>query len=125
MLFALMLSRVDDGVVRFMTLSGNRFRRIFAYHAGGAAAFIGAALLVSWAVIGATGTAIVAAAFCAMLLLALRISAYRLLKKGGADLLIAGLLGLLAILAYSLPPALPIAGCVGWRRPVSRSWSAP
>lgn len=109
MLFALLLTNVDDAVVRFMTIAGHGSQRIVARHVGGLASFSAVGVTGCWFLIGPVAVGIFAATSAAMvLLLALRVFAYRLHAKRFADLLVSILAGLLLLVAYSLPPALPI-----------------
>lgn len=109
LLIALMLSRLDDTTVRFMASAGFGFGRLFTDHAKGLASFLAAAVAASWAVLGTQGAAVVSAASgVALLLFVLRILAYRLLERRGADLFVSVLLGVLMLVTYSFPPALPV-----------------
>lgn len=108
-LLALMLARVDDAIVRFMTIAGSGSRRIIGYHTKGLAAFLVVGVTGCWGMLGRSAAGIVAAASAAMvLLLTLRILAYRLHAKRLADLLVAILAGLLTLVAYAMPVALPV-----------------
>lgn len=126
-LLALMLTSVDDEVVRFMDIAGHRARRIIARHASGVAAFLAMAVPECWILLGAVAAGIVATAGVAvMLLLILRILAYRLHARRFADLLVSILAGLLMLVAYSMPVALPvIALAMLWqleRRGRTKTW---
>jgi hypothetical protein len=113
MLLALMLTRVDDAVVRFMTIAGHGSRRIVARHAGGVMSFLAIAVTGCWIVTGPVAAGIVAAVGAAMtMLLILRILTYRLHDRRFADMLVAILAGLLMLVAYSMPMALPLIALV-------------
>jgi hypothetical protein len=108
-LFALALTAVDFGIVRFMVISGHGPRRIIVHHGGGMAAFAAVAVPGCWIVLGSIAASIVAAASAAMLLFCvLRILAYRLHGKRFADFLVSILASLLMLTAYSAPVALPV-----------------
>ena len=126
-LLTLMLTSVDDDIVRFMAMAGHGARRIVVRHAKGLATFLAIAVPGCWIMLGAIAAGIVAAAGVAvMLLLTLRILAYRLHAKRFADLLVSILAGLLMLLAYSMPVALPvIALAMLWqlqRRGRTKTW---
>ena len=111
-LLALTLSGVDDQTIRFMATAGHGTRRIVTYHAKGLASFFAVAVPGSYALLGLTGMAIVAALSSTMLLLlTLRILAYRLHGRRAADALVSMLAGLLMLAAYWVPPALPVVAC--------------
>ena len=97
-LLALMLTSVDDAIVRFMAVAGHGSRRIIVRHVRGVASFLALAGSGCWVMLGPIAAAIVAAACGAMLLLLiLRILAYRLHGKRSADLLVSILAGLLVL----------------------------
>lgn len=126
-LLALMLTTVDDDIVRFMAIAGHGARRIIVRHAKGVATFLAMAVPGCWIMLGAIAAGIVAAATIAiLLLLTLRILAYRLHAKRFADLLVSILAGLLMLVAYSMPVALPvIALAMLWqlhRRGRTKTW---
>jgi hypothetical protein len=106
---ALPLTIVDDTTVRFMSIAGHGSRRIIVYHGKGIASLVAVAVPGCWLVLGSVVAATVAAASIAMLLLlTLRVLAYRLHGKRFADLLVSILAGLLMLTAYFLPIALPV-----------------
>jgi len=108
-LLTLMLTRVDDTIVRFMTITGHGSRSTIVYHAKAAASFFAVAAPSCWMIFGPFVAGIVAAMCAAMLLLlTLRVLAYRLHTKRSADLLVSILAGLLMLVAYSIPVALPV-----------------
>lgn len=126
-LLTLMLTSADDEVVRFMALAGHGIRRIIVSHAKGLATFLAVAVPGCWIMLGANAAAIVAAAIVAvLLLLTLRILAYRLHARRFADLLVSILAGLLMLVAYSIPVALPVITlAVIWqlqRRGRTKTW---
>jgi hypothetical protein len=126
-LFALTLTSVDDVVVRFMTIAGHGSRRIFAHHGKGIATFLAASVPGCWIILGLVAGGIAAAACVAMmLLLTLRVLAYRLHTKRSADFLVSILAGLLMLVAYSIPVALPVlALALLWqlqRRGQAKTW---
>ena len=127
MLLALMLTGVDDAIVRFMTITGHGSQRIVAHHAKGGTTFLTAAVPGCWIISGPVAAGVVAALCAAMLLLlALRVLAYQLHRKRFADVLISIFSGLLVLVAYSMPVALPImALAMLWqlnRRGRTKTW---
>ncbi|WP_430636301.1 hypothetical protein [Sphingomonas hankookensis] len=113
MLFTLMLTSVDNGVVRFMMAAGHGLRRILMHHSRGAAFFLVIAVPGCWALFNPVAGGIVAATGGAMLFLqTLRVLAYRLHGKRFADLLVSLLIGLLMLVAYSMPLALPLVALI-------------
>lgn len=126
-LLALTLTSVDDAIVRFMTMAGHGSWRIIGRHSKGMATFLAIAVPGCWAWLGPVAGGIVAATAGAMLvLLTLRVFAYRLHTKRFADLLVSILAGLLMLVAYSMPVALPvIALAMLWqlqRRARAKTW---
>jgi len=127
LLSALALTPVDDAIVRFMTIAGLGSRRILLHHAKSMMAFLVIAVPGCWVwsgpvagcVVFATGTAIV-------LLMTLRILAYRLHGNRFADVLVSIFAGLLMLVAYAMPVALPvIAPVMLWqlhRRGQAKTW---
>ncbi|MDJ0276787.1 hypothetical protein QLH51_08265 [Sphingomonas sp. 2R-10] len=108
-LLALILTSADDAIVRFMTIAGHGSRRIFVHHGKGIATFLAVSVPGCWIMLGPVAAGIAAAACVAtLLLLALRVLAYRLHTKRFADFLVSILTGLLMLVAYSMPVALPV-----------------
>ncbi|WP_394659382.1 hypothetical protein [uncultured Novosphingobium sp.] len=127
MLLTLTLTSVDDAVVRFMTIAGHGSRRIVVHHGKGIATFLAVSVPGCWIILGPVAAGIAAAACVGiLLLLTLRILAYRLHTKRFADVLVSILAGLLALAAYSMPVALPvIALAMLWqlqRRGRTKTW---
>ena len=126
-LLALTLTLVDDSIVRFMTIAGHGPGRIVFHHAQSMLSFAGVTVPVCRVAFGPVTAAIVAAASVAMvLLLAARILAYRAYGKGFADLLVSIHAGVLMLVAYAAPVALPfVAAAILWqlqRRGAAKSW---
>jgi len=126
-LLALTLASVDDAVVRFMTVAGHGSQRIIVHHGRGMAAFLAIAVPGCWAWLGPIAGGIVFATGAALvLLLTLRVLAYRLHAKRSADFLVSILAGILMLVAYSMPAALPvIALAILWqlqRRGRAKTW---
>lgn len=126
-LLALTLTSVDDAVVRFMAIAGHRSQRIFVHHGKGIATFLAVSVPGCWIILGAVAAGIAASACLAMLLLpTLRVLAYRLHTKRFADLLVSIFAGLLMLVAYSMPVALPVlAIAMLWRlqrRGQAKTW---
>jgi len=126
-LLALTLTGVDDAIVRFMTVAGHGSRRILVHHGKGIATFLAVSAPGCWIISGPVAAGIAAAACVVMLLLlTLRILGYRLHAKRFADVLVSILAGLLALVAYSMPVALPVlALAMFWqlhRRGRTKTW---
>ncbi len=126
-LLALTLTGVDDTVVRFMTISGHGSRRIFVHHGKGIATFFAVSVPGCWIILGPVAAGITAAASVVMLLLlTLRVLAYRLHTKRFADFLVSILAGLLMLVAYLMPVAFPVLALVIlWqlqRRGQAKTW---
>ncbi|WP_010161182.1 hypothetical protein [Sphingomonas sp. PAMC 26617] len=126
-LLALILTSVDDAIVRFMTIAGHGSRHIIVRYIRGLASFLAVAASGCWVMLGPSAAGIVAAVCIAMLLIVtLRILAYRLHAKRFADLLVSILAGLLMLVAYSMPVVLPvIALAMFWqlqRRGRAKTW---
>lgn len=97
-LFTLMLTSVDNAIVRFMMVAGHGSRHIIVRHAKGMVSFLAIAVPGCWAWFGPIAGGIVAASGGAMLLLlTLRVLAYRLHTKRFADFLVSILAGLLGV----------------------------
>ena len=106
---ALMLAGVDDAVVRFMTIAGHETWRIVVRHTKGLASFLALAVPGAGVMIDPVAAGIAAAVGAAtLLLLTLRILAYRLHARRFADLLVTILAGLFLLVVYAMPVALPV-----------------
>jgi hypothetical protein len=106
---------------------GHGSRHIIARHIRGLASFLAVAVSACWVMLGPIAAGIVAAVCAAMMLLvSLRVLAYRLHAKRFADLLVSILAGLLMLVAYSMPVVLPvIALAMFWqlqRRGRAKTW---
>jgi len=126
-LLALALTGVDDAVVRFMTIVGHGSRHIFIHYGKGIATFLAVSVPGCWIILGPVAAGIATAACVVMLLLlTLRVLAYRLHAKRFADFLVSILTGLLMLVAYSMPVALPVlALAMLWqlqRRGRTKTW---
>ncbi|WP_066712121.1 hypothetical protein [Sphingomonas adhaesiva] len=126
-LLTLTLTSIDDAIVRFMTVAGHGSRRIFVHHGKGIATFLAVSVPGCWIILGPVAAGIDAAACVAMLLLlTLRVLVYRLHTKRFADFLVSTLTGLLMLVAYSMPVALPVlALAMLWqlqRRGRTKTW---
>jgi hypothetical protein len=126
-MLVLALTIVDAGTVRFMTIAGHPSWPIVARHAQGTSLFAGVAAPVCWFAFGPLVAGIViAVSLAALLLLAMRILAYRVHGKRFADLLVAILAALLVLTAFSLPILLPFAAIlILWhlqRRAAAKTW---
>lgn len=126
-LLALTLTSVDDAIVRFMTVAGHGSWLILVHHAKGLTAFLIIAVAGCWVWFGPVAGGIVFATGMAIgLLMTLRVLAYRLHAKRFADFLVSILAGLLMLVAYSLPVALPVVALpILWqleRRGRAKKW---
>lgn len=126
-LLALTLTIVDNGIVRFMAIAGHGSWRVILRHAQGLLSFVAMTVPTCWLVFGPVAAGLAAAASAAMLLLlTLRVLAYRLHGKRFADALVSILAGLLMLIAYSMSVALPfVAVAILWhlqRRGAKKAW---
>lgn len=124
---ALALTSVDDGIVRYLTGAGWSTWRVVAYHARGTSLFAGIATPVCGLALGPYAAGVIAAATCAMLLLmALRIMAYRLYPRRAADLVVSILTAILILVAVAMTIFLPlVAIAILWRldrRAAAATW---
>lgn len=112
------LTTVDDGIVRFMAMTGYGPWATVWRHARGAVLFLGCAAPASGIVLGLPAAAIVGSVgLVALTLLVLRVLAYQLHGKRFADLLLYGLAGLLIFVAIAMPVLWPLQ-----RRAAERTW---
>ena len=126
-ILALALTIVDVGSVRFQTIAGWGAWRIIGRQARGAMLFVGIAAPICVLAFGPALAALVAAvSLGALLLMALRILAYRIHGKGFADFIVSILTGLLVLTAFSMPIVLPFVGiAILWqlqRRSAAKTW---
>jgi len=124
---ALTLTSVDDAIVRFMTVAGHGSAHIIVHYGKGVATFLAVSVPGCWIILGLVAVGIVAASCVAiLLLLTLRVLTYRLHTKRFADVLVSILAGLLMLVAYSMPVALPVlALAMLWqlqRRGRTKTW---
>ena len=127
LVLSLALTRIDHRVVRFMATVGQGVGRTIGFHAGALAWFSAIAVPVGWLMAGPMAAGIVAAVTTLVLLfLTLRVLAYRLHGKNFAEILVSILVGLLALVTYAIPIALPVATFVIlWRlrrRAAATTW---
>ncbi len=117
LMLALAFTIVDPSVVRFMTISGHGTLSVILRHARATLAFLPIAALPCWPAFGPVVAGIIAvAAIVALLLMAMRILAYRIHGRRFADLLVAILAALLILVAVSLPVLLPVVTLAILRR---------
>ena len=126
-MLVLALTVVDDGIVRFLTIAGHSSWRIIARQAQGAMLFVGLAAPVCAFAFGAVAAGIVATvSAAALLLMAMRILAYRLHGKRSADFLVSILTAFLILVAYSMPFLVPVVAiAIVWqlqRRAATKTW---
>lgn len=116
-LLVLALTAVDDGAVRFMTVTGAGSGRIILRHSRGTLLLLAVAVPVLLLAIGAAAAGVVGGlAATGLLLMAMRILAYRVHGRRVADLAVSLAAGALALVALSLPILLPIVLCaILWR----------
>lgn len=127
LLLTFALTIVDDSVVRFQTIAGHGSWRIIGSSARGVAAFALVAIPGCWLVNGPAVAGVVAAVIgAALLFMILRILAYRLHTKRFADLVLSFVVGLMLLIAYAIPVAVPVVGVmVFWqlhRRGTAKVW---
>jgi hypothetical protein len=107
-LLALILTSLDDDVVRFMAIAGHGAQRIRSpHHGNGDVPRRSGAEMLDHASAG-RGRRRCCCTCRNTVLLTLRLIAYRLHAKRFADLLVSILAGLLMMVAYSVPVALPV-----------------
>ncbi len=126
-LLGLALTAVGDDVVRFMAIAGHGSLETVARHAKSLAAFAILAVPGAGMIVGPVAAGIVAALSMALLLfLGLRVLAYRLHGKRVADVLVTVVVGLILLVSYSVPVALPfVMVAVVWhlhRRGRAKTW---
>lgn len=123
----LALTAVDHGVVRFLTIVGHGSWWIIARQARGAMLFMALAVPICALIFGtAIGGIVASASAAALLLMTMRILAYRLHGKRAADFLVSILVALLMLVAFPMPIIAPFVGvAIFWqmqRRAVTRTW---
>ncbi|MES2021847.1 MAG: hypothetical protein V4460_11135 [Pseudomonadota bacterium] len=123
----LALTHVDQSAVRFMTIAGYGSGRIVLRLSRALVSFVAVAAPGCWLILGAAPAGIVAAASALMFgLMAMRVLAYRLHGKRFADVLVLVLAGLLLLVGYAIPVALPVVAlAVFWhlqRRAAAKTW---
>ena len=126
-ILVVLLTMIDDGVVRFLTIDGYGSWRIIARHARGGMLFLGLAAPLCAFGSGAAMAAMVSViAAAAMLLMTIRILAYRLHSKRAADFIVSVLIALLLLVAYAMPILMPFLTIVlFWqvlRRAATKTW---
>jgi hypothetical protein len=126
-MLVLALTVVDDGIVRFLTIAGYSSRRIIVRQARGAMLFLGVAGPICAFAFGAIVAGIVVAvSTAALLLLAMRILAYRLHGKRTADFLVSILVALLLLAAFFMPHIVPLVAIAVFgqlqRRAAAKAW---
>ena len=126
-LLGVALTAVRDDVVRFMAIAGHGSLETVARHSKSLAAFAALAVLGSAVIVGPVAAGIVAALSATLLLfLGLRVLAYRLHGKRVADVLVTVVVGLILLVSYAVPVALPfVMVAVVWhlhRRGRAKTW---
>lgn len=126
-LFTVVLTTVEQDIVRFKASSGHAPWHIVINHSYPLLLFAGVTAPVCWLVLGPAPAGIVLAASAAMLLLmAMRILAYCAHSKRFADFLVTIFAALLMLVAYSMTILLPaVAAAVLWqlqRRAAAKTW---
>jgi hypothetical protein len=123
----LLLTMVDDVVVRFMALAGHGVAATIGRHARAGTLFAVIAASIALATAGLAAAAL-ALSIGAIILawLALRVILYRLYARRLADLLLIGIAAVVALIATSLPIVLPVVATILvwrlWRRSAERDW---
>lgn len=123
----LALAAVDADSVRFMALSGYPVWRTCRHHGRSLLAFAALACPLAYLAAGTAGLALagaVAAAF--LLVMVLRILAYRIYRQRLADLLVSIALAELALILFAMPVLLPVVVIATlwwfWRRADQATW---
>lgn len=124
----LILTTVDHGSVRFMAMSGYGVWGALRIHFLPGFWFLVLAVFLGVVIRGpAIGTVIAGIAIAALGLQALRVLAYRIHTKRFGDWLVACLIGVVALVAWSLPLVAPIVlAVIFWhlhRRASASTWS--
>ena len=116
-LFTLPLTSVNDRVIRFMSTVGLGTGSTLAHHAKGFVVFVALAVTSCWLVITpAVAGAVFAISGAALLLLAFRILTYSLYSRRLAELVLFVTTGLLTLVAFTVPVAMPFCVvAVLWR----------
>jgi hypothetical protein len=116
-LCTLALTSVNDRVIRFMSTVGLGTGSTMAHHAKGFVVFVALAVTSCWLVITpAVAGAVFAISGAALLLLAFRILTYSLYNRRLAELVLFVTTGLLTLLAFTVPVAMPFCVvAVLWR----------
>jgi len=122
------LTTVDHGSVRFMAMSGYGVWRALRVQLLPGFWFLVLAVFLGVIIHGpAIGTAIAGIAIAALGLQALRVLAYRIHSKRVGDWLVASLIGIVALVAWSLPLVVPaVLGVIFWHlhgRASASTWS--
>lgn len=126
-LCTLALTAVNDRVIRFMSTVGLGTRSTMAHHVKGLVVFVALAVTSCWLVITpAVAGAVFAISASALLLLAFRILTYSLYNRRLAELVLFVTTGLLTLLAFTVPVAMPFCVvAVLWRlqrKSVAKRW---
>lgn len=125
-LATLVLTAVDDGVVRFMTESGYAAARIIRIHARPVFTFSVITVLASLVAVNTLAAIMVCAVvLAALILMTARILAYRVYPKRAADTLIS-ICGIVVLAGIAVPMLLPVlVFAILWqlyRRAASVTW---
>jgi len=124
---ALVLTMLDYGIVRFMTESGYRARRIIGVHARSLLVFLGSAALACLALSGSlVAIVVVGVALAALVLMTARILAYRVHAKRTADTIVSIYVGVACLAGFAMPVLLPaVVIAILWhlyRRSIPATW---
>lgn len=112
-IFALVLTSIDDAIVRAMTMAGWTAWRIVAHHARGAALFAGIATPIGSLTFGTAGALVVVAVVGgALVLMTMRVLTYRLYARRAADLIVSILAAVLMLVGATMTIALPVIALV-------------
>lgn len=109
-LLSLPLTHVDIASVRFMASSGLSCWRSIRHHLRGPILFMGIAVPIAFLAAGFPASGLVAGIASALLLMiAMRVLAYRIFERRIADVIVSVLQALLLMIGFSVPLALPLA----------------
>jgi hypothetical protein len=123
----LVLTAIDEAVVRFMAMAGHGVAATIGRHARAGALFTAMAAILAFAAAGPAAAALaLTIGVAAMAWLTVRVILYRLYARRLADVALTGIAAAMALIAMNLPIALPFVAAIfirhAWRRAAERRW---
>ncbi|MGR6328459.1 hypothetical protein ACU5AX_05300 [Sphingomonas sp. XXL09] len=111
------LTAIDPAVVRYMAMAGHGLGTVLRRQLPAALVFLCLSPLAAGLAIGLSAGIVAAlTASVLLLILTLRIQAYRLYRRRQADMLVAVLIGVVALVAVMVPFAAPVVALISlWR----------